>query len=202
MTQKKNLLISYKVFFSLLGLSAIVTEMATLVERGSFNPTNFFSYFTIETNIFVAITLLLSAIAVAAGKNSKLDALRGAVTVYILIVGIGFSVLLAGIEGMVLTAVPWDNTVLHYILPIAVLVDFLIDRPKRKLSFRKSLAWLLFPLAYLLYSLIRGHITGWYPYPFLNPNLDGYQAVTFTAAGLLLLALALVWIITKLLGKK
>ncbi|MBH2007319.1 Pr6Pr family membrane protein [Candidatus Saccharibacteria bacterium] len=205
MKQNKKFLIGYKLFFSLLGFGAIITEIATTVERGNFSPTNFFSYFTIETNILVTLTLLLSAIAIAAGKNSKLDTLRSAVTVYILIVGIGFSVLLAGIEGIVLTAVPWDNTVLHYILPIAVLVDFLIDRPKRKLSFKKSLVWLLFPVTYLIYSLLRGGLIGWYPYPFLNPDIEGYGAVAITVAGLLALSLVLIWIVTRLTvsgGKK
>jgi hypothetical protein len=172
------------------------------MERGRFNPVNFFSFFTIENNILVFVVLLLSAIAVAMGKNSKLDALRSATTVYILIVGIGFSVLLAGIEGITLTAVQWDNAVLHYIMPVALLVDFLLDRPKRKLLFKQSLVWLLFPIIYVAYSLTRGALVGWYPYPFLNPDTKGYGAVAFTVCGLLVLALGLSWIITKLSGKR
>lgn len=202
MIQNKNILIGYKLFFSLLGFSAIVTEIVALIERGRFNPINFFSYFTIETNLLVFATLLLSAIAVAMGKNQKLDTLRGAVTVYILIVGIGFSLLLAGIEGITLTAVPWDNTVLHYIIPVAMFVDFLIDPPKSKLSFKKGILWLLFPIIYVTYSLVRGALTGWYPYPFLNPDPKGYGAIALTIFGLLVLALVLTWIITKLSGKK
>src|SRR5687767_167458 len=170
MIKNKNVLIGYKLFFGLLGLSSIIIEIATIIERGRFNPVNFFSYFTIETNILVFITLLVSAIAVAMGKNGKLDELRSAATVYILIVGIGFSVLLAGLECVVLTAVLWDNVVLHYIMPVAMLVDFLIDRPKRKVLFKKSLLWLLFPIIYVAYSLTRGALVGWYPYPFLNPE--------------------------------
>ena len=202
MMQNKKLLVGYKLFFALLGFSAIVTEIATIAARGRFNPANFFSFFTIETNLLVIVVLLLSAIAVAMGKNGKLDALRGATTVYILIVGIGFSVLLAGIEDTTLTAVPWDNTVLHYIIPVAVLVDFVIDRPKRKLLFKASLLWLLFPIIYVAYSLIRGALVGWYPYPFLDPGAKGYGAVAFTVLGLLVLALGLTWVITKLSGKR
>jgi hypothetical protein len=201
MTQNKKLLIGYKLFFALLGFSAIVTEIATIAERGRFNPINFFSFFTIESNILVFVTLLLSAIAVAMDKNSKLDTLRGSVTTYILVVGIGFSILLAGIEGIALSAVPWDNTVLHYIVPVAMLVDFLIDRPKRKLLFKQSLVWLLFPIMYVAYSLIRGALIGWYPYPFLDPGTKGYGAVAFTVLGLIVLTLGLMWIITKLSGK-
>lgn len=202
MKPNKNVLIGYKLFFALLGFSAVITEIATIVERGNFNLVNFFSYFTIESNILVFSTLLLSAVAVAMGKNSKLNVLRSAVTVYILIVGIGFAILLAGLEGTVLTAVPWDNIVLHYIMPVAMLIDFLIDRPKRKLLFKQSLIWLLFPLVYVSYSLIRGALVGWYPYPFLDPAIKGYETVTITICCLLVLALGLAWAITKLSGKK
>lgn len=201
MLQNKKFLITYKLFFALLAFSAVVMEMATLIERGTFKPANFFSFFTIETNILVVLTLLLSAIAVAAGKNKRLDVLRGAVTVYILIVGIGFSFLLSGLENVALTAVPWDNTVLHYIIPAAVLIDFLLDRPKSKLSFKRSIAWLLFPIGYGVYGMTRGLLTGWYPYPFLNPATNGYGAIAITMLCLFVLGLALVWAIVRLSGK-
>lgn len=193
----QNFRIGYKTFFALLGLSAIVTEIATLVERGRFNPVNFFSYFTIETNMIVVAVLLLSALATAAGKNDRFAVLRSATTVYILVVGIGFSLLLSQVEGLTLTAVPWDNVVLHYIIPVAVLVDFLIDRPRRILSFKKSLTWLLFPIAYATYALIRGALTGWYPYPFLDPATKGYGAVALVITSLLVLGIALVWGVSK-----
>lgn len=199
--KNKTSLIWYKAGFALLGFSAVVTEIVALTERNVFDPVNFFSYFTIETNILVFITLLLSAIATAAGKNGRLDVLRSATTVYILIVGIGFAVLLSGVEGLVLTAVPWDNVVLHYIMPLAVLVDFLIDRPKRSLSFRKSLVWLLFPVVYVIYALTRGALTGWYPYPFLDPATKGYESVALTITSLLLLGLILTKVVSKFTHK-
>lgn len=198
MIQNKNFLIAYKLFFSLLGFAAIVTEIATVVERDRFNPINFFSFFTIESNLLVFLLLLASAIALAAGKNHKLDTIRGAVTVYILIVGIGFSFLLQGLEDVALTAVPWDNIVLHYIIPWAVLIDFIIDQPRRKLVFRKSLLWLLFPIMYMVYSLARGAISGWYPYPFLNPATNGYGSIAVTASCLFGLGIGLTWVICKL----
>lgn len=198
MIQNKKLLIGYKLFFGLLGFSAIVTEIATIVERGRFNPINFFSYFTIETNILVAVVLLLSAIATAWGKNVKLDTLRAASAVYILVVGLGFSLLLAGLENTEFTAVAWDNIVLHYLMPVVMLVDLVIDRPKRLASFRQRMWWLIFPVAYLSYSLTRGAITGWYPYPFLNPDPNGYGAVAFVVSGIVAMTLVLTWLIGKL----
>ena len=194
-------LVAFKLFFGLLGFSAVVTEIATLVERGVFNPVNFFSYFTIQNNVLVLATLILSAIAVASGTNDRLDTWRAAVTAYILVVGIGFSVLLANLEGQVLTAVPWDNTVLHYLMPMVMLVDYLIDRPRRRIPFRSGLRWLIYPVAYVGYSLIRGAVTDWYPYPFLDPATNGYTSVAVTVLGLLVLTLALIWAVTWLSGR-
>ncbi|HEY0964946.1 MAG TPA: Pr6Pr family membrane protein [Candidatus Saccharimonadales bacterium] len=197
MIRHKNLLIAYRLFFALLGFSALITEIVILIERGKFNPVNFLSFFTVESNILVVVTFLLSALAVAVGKPRKFDALRSATTVYIIIVGVGFSFLLSGLEGVALTAVPWDNTVLHYLIPVAVLVDFLIDRPRRVMSFVKSLLWLLFPVVYLIYSLVRGAIIGWYPYPFLNPATHDYGSTAFTVTCLLVFGVILVWLANK-----
>jgi len=195
---RNTFLISYKLFFALLGFSSIVTEMAVIIERGKFNAVNFFSYFTIETNILVVVTMLMSAVAIAAGKNSKFDLLRSATTVYILVVGTGFSLLLSGMGDLALTAVPWDNVVLHYIMPVAVLADFMTDRPRRRLGFKKALLWLLFPIAYAIYALVRGGLTGWYPYPFLDNRTSGYGLVVIACAGLgglvLVLSAAVVWL--------
>ena len=196
-----RLIVGYRILLALLGFSAIVTEIATLVERGVFTPANFFSFFTIQSNILVVVTLLLSAVALAAGDRDRFAALRAAVTVYILVVGIGFSLLLSNLQGVELTAVPWDNTVLHYIVPVAMLVDYLLDRPRRRLPFRASLLWLLYPLAYAAYSLIRGAIVGWYPYPFLDPETNGAGAVAVTVLGLIVLGVALIWVITRLSGR-
>lgn len=195
---RNTFLISYKLFFALLGFSSIVTEMAVTMERGTFKAENFFSYFTIETNILVVVTLLMSAVAIAAGKNSKFDLLRSATTVYILVVGIGFSLLLSGMGDLALTAVPWDNVVLHYIMPVAVLADFMTDRPRRRLGFKKALLWLLFPIAYAIYALVRGGLTGWYPYPFLNPDVSGAESVVMTILSLFALGLVLIWGVDKL----
>jgi len=203
MFKTKNFLISYKLFFAFLGFSALVTEIATSVERGVFNPANFFSFFTVQVNILVFITFVLSALVLAGGKQRRwLDVLRSITTVYILVVGIGFAILLSGLENVALTAVPWDNTVLHYIIPVAVLIDFIIDRPKKKISFKTGLLWIAFPILYVLYSLIRGALVGWYPYPFLNPELKGFGAVAVTVAGLVVLGVAIIAFVTKLTKRK
>ena len=196
---KKHILISYKTFFALLGFSAIVTEIATIVERGRFIPANFFSFFTIESNIFAVVVFLMSALAIASGKQGRgLTMLRGAATLYMVTTGIVFALLLAGIEGIVLTAVPWDNMVLHYLIPVAALVDWFIDPPKSRIRFKKALVWMVFPLTYVAYSLIRGPFVDWYPYPFLNPATNGYGGVAVVSVGIATTVLVLIWLLTRL----
>lgn len=196
--RNKKFLICFKVFFALLGFAAIVTEIATTVERDIFNAGNFFSFFTVQSNIFAAGMLLIGAFALAAGIQSKtLDLLRGAATLYMVTTGVVFAILLSGLENVDLTAVPWDNTVLHYIMPVVLLVDWLIDRPHKTVQFTKALWWLSFPLAYVVYSLIRGSVVGWYPYPFLNVTKNGYGGVLVTSVCIAVFVTALTWLLVK-----
>ncbi len=172
-----------KTVFALLGFSALVTEVATLVAGHRFVAGDFFSYFTVEANTLAVISLLLSAFAVATRTTRRaLDIFRGAVALYMTTTILIFVVLLSGYPSSELTAVPWDNTVLHYLMPIAVIADWLIAGRVPPIRYRSALAWLLFPLAYLVYSLIRGSIVEWYPYPFLNPATRGYSGVLISSA--------------------
>lgn len=199
MFKDKNFRAGYKLFFGLLGFSAVVTEIAVLTERGVFDAANFFSYFTIQTNILAAVMLFAAAGMTFAGKKSgRFEDWRGAVTLYILIVGIGFAILLSGLEGVRFTAIAWDNIVLHYIMPAAVLADWVVDPPRRKIKFTRIVPWMGFPAAYMVYTLARGAATGWYPYPFLNPRADGYAGVAAGVSGIAALALALGWVIVRL----
>jgi hypothetical protein len=123
--------------------------------------------------------------------------LRGASTLNMILVGVLFTLLLSGIEDAEFTAVPWDNIVLHYMMPIVVAVDWFIDTPEVRIPFKQALAWLLFPMAYLIYSLIRGHVVSWYPYPFLDPSNHGYISVATVSVALALAAAGLAWVLAR-----
>lgn len=194
--KKNTKLVLFKMLFALLGISAVVTEIATIVERDVFIPVNFFSFFTIQSNIFAVVMLMVGAFALYQAKPSKNVAVfRGAVTLYMLITGIVFALLLSGLENVALTAVPWDNIVLHYIMPIVLLIDWIVDSPTKALRFRQSLIWLIYPILYVVYSLLRGPVANWYPYPFLNPETNGYVGILIISIGILGLTAVLVWFV-------
>ncbi len=161
----------------------------------------FFSYFTILSNIIVAIT----ATAIAFFPNTKLGTfftrpnVQAAVAVYISIVGIVYSLFLRSVwdpEGWQLVA----DRLLHDAVPIAFVVYWLLFAPKIVLKWLDPLKWLIFPLVYMLYSLTRGAIANWYPYYFVNVTQLGYSAV-LTNAALILVAFVVVGIFFTAIGK-
>ncbi len=165
---KRNLLIVGRLSFGLLTLIAIGVQLSVHIGHG-FNVVNFFSYFTNLSNIFASIVFVLGAIYLMQRREPTAtdDLIRGASVVAMAIVGIVFSILLRSDDlGSLL---PWVNTIVHYIMPVVVVADWLYQPPQSKLSVRQLGYWLIYPLLYLLYSLIRGAIVGFYPYPFLNP---------------------------------
>jgi hypothetical protein len=162
MTTTRSALIAAKVLFALLGFSAVVTEIVALSERGQLNIANLLSFFTVESNLLGVAALLLGALLRASGAESAgVEWFRGLATFAMVTTGIVFSLLLAGLEDAQLTAVPWDNTVLHYIMPVVLLADWLIDPPRPPVPFTRALLWLVFPFTYLVYSLVRGPIVDW-----------------------------------------
>lgn len=195
-TPRARLLVAAKVIAAFLGFSALVTEIATLVAEHRFNADDFFSYFTVEANTLAVISLVLGSFATATGLTGRgLDYFRGAVTLYMTTTILIFIVLLSGYPSSELTAVPWDNTVLHYLMPIFIIIDWLINPPRRAVPYRSAVLWLAFPLAYLGYSLIRGHFVHWYPYPFMDPSYRGYLGLVITAVVIAVILAVITWIV-------
>ncbi len=184
---RSRILGAVRLAFALLALAAVGTQLALGLQRETFVVANFFSFFTIESNLIGAFVLLLAGVgALRSADPGRFALLRGAATLYMTTTGIIYFLLLRGLEASLQTPVPWINTVLHYVMPLALLADWLIVPPKRRIAFGQALVWLLFPLAYVAYSLIRGSIVGWYPYPFLNANEQSYGQIAVT--GLVILA--------------
>lgn len=188
-----------RVLLGILILSAIITEIVALRKQEIFNAANFFSYFTIISNTLAAIFLIEYGLTVTPERKQSdfIQTLRGGITLYMLMVLVIFAVLLAPIKNAQFTAVPWDNIVLHYLTPIAIVADWLIYPAKTAISLKRSLLWLILPFAYVVYSLVRGAIIHWYPYPFLDAGKHGYGQVFVIAAVLFAGVLLGSWLIRK-----
>ncbi|MCW5874128.1 MAG: Pr6Pr family membrane protein [Anaerolineales bacterium] len=195
---KRKALIVVRLFFGLLTLYAIGVQLGTHLRLG-FDPVNYFSYFTNLSNIILAVVFVIGALNLWQRRKPtpEQDLVRGGSVVYIAVVGIVYGILLRDID--LGSLAPWINTLLHYINPVVGIADWIISPPKSKLSLPKTRVWLLFPLVYLAYTLVRGALVNWYPYPFLNPaTAGGYGAVALYSVAILAVFLAFSWIVIRI----
>lgn len=180
---------------ALLALAALSAVGYDAAAGPGVSDTDYFSYFTVLSNLFAAAMLLYGALRAPRERSHTLELLRGAAVVYILTTGTVYLLLLSGHA----PAYPWVNAILHYLMPLAVTLDWLLDQPRAQLdSARTVVLWMAFPLLYVLYTLARGAIVGWYPYFFVNPHRNGgYLLVAgdclAVGIGIVILILATTW---------
>jgi hypothetical protein len=159
--------------------------MATILVR-------YFSFFTILTNLLVALTLTLSLLPSKRAwvRFFSRAAVQTGVAVYIAVVGAIYSLLLRHIWSPV-GLQKLADVLLHDVVPLAYVLYWLIFVPKAELRWRHAFLWLSYPLVYMVYTLLHGAVSGWYPYPFVDVAILGFPRALGNAGLILLLFLAL-----------
>ena len=188
-----------RLVFAAWGVVAMTYQFANLnATLPSFSPGNFFSFFTIQTNILAVAMLALAAVVPRRERTRLFDAVRGAITLYISITGVVFALLLSGLQEELDTHIAWVDFTVHKLIPIVLVIDWLIDPPRHRFPFRLAFAWLSYPLVWFAYTLIRGASEDWYPYPFVDVLRHGYGRVILNGAILIICfagaAVLYVWI--------
>jgi hypothetical protein len=164
---------------------AVVAMTRQFDVSGHAEAGNFVSFFTIQSNIAAAVMLALLVIVRRPERSAWFEAVRGGVVFFIAITGVVFALLVQGHQEDLQTTTSWVDTVVHRLMPLALVVDWLVERPRHRLSPWVVLAWLGCLAAWLAYTLVRGEIVDWYPYPFVDVSDLGYGRVALRAAGLL-----------------
>ena len=157
----------------------------------------YFSYFTILGNILVATYLT----SVSLQKDNTAFFMRAgvqtAITVYIIVVGIIYNLVLRflwapqGLQRVV-------DELLHTLLPVLAVVYWVKYVPKATLRYKDCFTWMLFPFAYILYVIIRGAASGFYPYAFIDVTLLGYPRALLNGSGIVFLFMGLSLFLTAL----
>ena len=166
----------------LMGIVALVLQFYFMLNNrtASIPETiiRFFSFFTILTNCLVAVAFA----SIAAGSKSKWNSFFSkrsvftAVTVYILVVGLVYNVILRwqwNPQG-------WEklaDELLHTVIPLYVLLFWWLFVSAQTLKWKDVLPWLWYPLIYCAYTLLRGSFVDFYPYPFMDVLKLGYSTV-------------------------
>jgi hypothetical protein len=146
----------------------------------------YFSFFTILTNLIVAIGLTLSLLAPNSrwGRFLSSTVVASGTALYIAMVGTVYSLLLRHLwnpEGLQKIA----DVILHDVVPLMYVAYWILFVPKSGLRWKDTLSWSIYPLIYLAWILMRGAISGRYPYPFVDAGQLGYPQVLLNSAMLL-----------------
>ena len=196
---------------TLLGLAlvgSVIWQVADRIRVDLFRPTEYFAYFSITSAIFAGVVLLVSGLVLLRGKSEseRLNIIRLIAVVSMIIVGVVYHALLGDSAldprdyGYDWPRVP--NAIIHTYAPILIVVDYLISLKGPRPKLRQALWVVIYPLAWLGLSIIRGLSDGWWPYWFINPGSEGgvvgmltyivIIAVAFIVLGFIVLGLRLV----------
>lgn len=147
-----------------------------------------FVFFTTQSNLLVGLCFVWGALALWLPSGPP-AVVRGAVTLYILVTFLVFHLVLAnpasGFGDGSVQFGTFQNTLLHTVTPLLALLDWLLISTERARWRWPATAWLIYPLGYLAFVLIRGAIVHRYPYPFLDVTSLGYLGLTISAVALL-----------------
>ena len=177
---------------ALLGWFAILMQLYLMIENRVVpvpgTLLRFFAFFTIDTNIIVALcfSFIFLGNKTRLGRFFSKASTVTAITVYITIVGIVYNVILRS---------EWDpqgmqkivDELLHSVIPALFIIFWLVFVPIEQLKWKNAFPWLIYPVVYMSYAIIHGAITKFYPYPFVDVNKLGYNKALLNAGGVLLI---------------
>ncbi len=170
-------------------LTTIAIQITDRVVNGAFDPWEYFSYFTIESSLINIVVFLVGgvmALRLATDTTLYTTVRMSALT---------YAVVTAGVYNLLLRGIPypgtyeglqWPNEVIHVWVPLFLLLDWLLSPGRPALPWKSLGFVVIFPVSWLIYTLMRGAASGGdiYPYPFLDPAGGGWGSVIAYIVGL------------------
>ena len=172
-----------------LAWAAVILQFILMLENRAFSVpetiVRFFSYYTIITNLLVAccFTALVCKRVEAKPRFFAKPQVLAATAVYITIVGAVYNIILRNLwapEGLQRVV----DELLHSVNPLYYLVFWIVFIPKAGLTWKHVFPWLIYPMVYFLFILVRGVVFDFYPYPFINVTELGWGKVLLNSAGI------------------
>ena len=160
-----------RLLLATLGIVSLTGYFSYSLDVATFAITNFFTYFTVLSAIAAVIVLLAAGVTAVRRPEDPawLDMARAMITTYILVSGVVYAIIVwQSASANYSIAVPWSSQILHFWIPTLALIDWIVDPFKARVPWR-YLGWVIvFPIVWLVFTLVRGPIVGWYPYFFLD----------------------------------
>ncbi|RJT89333.1 hypothetical protein D6T64_07120 [Cryobacterium melibiosiphilum] len=171
-----------RLLLSALSLTALIGYFIFTLGVAGFYISYYFGYFTVQSGIVGCVVFLLAGLRALRTETDPvwLDMLRVSVTTYILVSGVVYALITfqpANVAYAV--SIPWSSQILHFWIPALAVIDWFVDPDKARLPWKNLGLVLVFPVFWLIFTLVRGDLIGWYPYFFLDARLVSGPLETF-----------------------
>ena len=159
------------------------------------------SEFTVQSNLVLGLVLIASAARTRTRLPEWWDHLFGALVFYLVMTGIIYAVLVAPPdEPWWSWDMYWPQLAHHRLAPLFVTLDWLLVTRTVRGTWWRPIVWLSYPVAFLIFSWVRGAIDGWYVYDFLDPTLDGGWPAALTTTAQVLVAFLVIAFLVHVAG--
>jgi len=168
-----------RVLISLALLGSITWQVTDRLVHGLFRPAEYFAYFSIQGTLICAVVLGVTGLRAIQGlSETKLIYLvRLSTTVYVTVISVVYNALLRGLPGDIRdNGYNWPvmpNEIIHVWGPVFMVLDWLLVAGFSSVRLRAAFWVVLYPIAWILFSVVRGNIDGWWAYWFLDPTDKG-----------------------------
>ena len=147
----------FRLVVAVAGIAAIVGQLLTSLAFWSHNGVtnlplavvDFFSFFTILSNVGAVVVMLIGAVVLVARRGVDpgwFVLLRASIATYMIITGIVYNLLLRNIQLPQGQTLEWSNEILHVAVPIALLLDWLLAPGRGAIAWNQLWKFLVFPL--------------------------------------------------------
>ena len=157
-------------------IGSVTWQVTDRIANDLFRPAEYFAYFSIVTAIVAGLFLITTGFGLLLNiEDTKwVEIARLSLAVALIVVGVVYHALLAGAANDVRDGdYAWPvlpNEIIHTYAPILAVIEYLISVEAFRIRLRAFVWVAVFPLTWLVLSIVRGIATNWWPYWFINPN--------------------------------
>lgn len=164
---------------------ALTFQIVEKVANNDMVADQYFSYFTIQSSMIAAVALIVGGImALRLSIDTVLYTMvRMSVVSYAVVTAVVYNVLLRGIPQEGFIESKWPGELMHVWIPIVIALDWILSPGRPPLRWTGLRYVVIYPLAWLAFTMVRGAATLWYPYPFLEPS-TGFVSIAIYVVGI------------------
>jgi len=153
-------------------LVALGFQIVDKITHDDMQAAEYYSFFTIQSSFIAAAVSVWGGVAALRHPvdGQLLTSVRMSVLTYAVVTAAVYNGLLRGIPAEGYVGLQWPGELMHVWVPLAILLDWILSPGRAPLRWTALRVVIVYPIAWLVYTFIKGAATGWFPYPFLEPE--------------------------------